>query len=206
MNQDKLYYIITIPLLILLSSNLYAQGENPPASYGQWKFSAHIGLETLDSEAAWQEYIEDSAYNIGFTADYAKGQWLTSLGLSIIVYSDDAGFSQTTRNNFGNVETSDSSATGAVFSFAFGPKWQLGEAQDTAVFTQAGVGLMVESSRSISYCSNCYEEDINIDSGMFAKVGVLQNISVGSALGISLAQFLSGDQERTINFIWSMAY
>lgn len=203
MKLEKITLSILLPLFLTLSGNLIAQEQDYA---GSWKFGAHIGVDTLDSEAAANSWIEDSAWNVGGSASYAKGRWLTSFGLSILVYDDNAGFSQETENYFGDTETSDSAATGALLSFAFGPKWHFGEYQDTMVSTQAGVGVMIMSSRSIPNCSDCYEEDIDINSGAFLKAAVLQNSGRVGAFGIGVTQYVSGDQVRTIDFLWSMSY
>ena len=207
MKLEKLYGIAIAIFAAIYSNTLYAQTDSaPPSIPGEWEFSVFAGHESLDSEAAWLEYIEDNAWNIGVTADYAKGRWLTSLGLTFVNYRDDAGFSQRTRDGYGNVSNSDSTASGMVLSFAFGPKWHFGENQNVMVFTQAGLGLMIDSSRGIPNCSNCYEEDIDINSGGFAKVGILRNSASAGAFGISYAQYLSGDMKSTLNFIWSTTY
>lgn len=203
MKLDNIPWLFTLILFLAFSCKLVAQEQG---ATGSWKFGLQVGIEALDSDAARQNYIEDSAWSIGGSANYATERWLTSFNLSILIYSDDASFSQVTEDYFGNVESSDSSATGALLSFAFGPKWHFGEHQNTMAYTQAGVGAVVQSSRSIPNCSNCYEEDIDINSGAFVKAAILQNSASAGAFGIGLTQYVSGDQVRTIDFIWSMTY
>lgn len=202
----KLETTLRLPVLILtlaFSYNLFAQ-DYPTG--GSWSFGAHIGTNTLDSEAAESAYIEDTAWSIGGSANYSRGRWLTSMGISILIYDDNASFSQWTEDYFGDEGYSDSSATGAQVFFAFGPKWHFGEYQDFVVITQAGAGAIFESSRSIPNCSNCYEEDIDIDSGVFLKAAFMQNTTSAGAFGIGFTEYLSGDQVRTIDFMWSMSY
>lgn len=194
---------VAITLTLAFAYNLSAQEDSVG---GSWKFGAHTGVITLDSEAAGNAWIEDTAWNIGGSANYSRGRWLTSMGISILIYDDNASFSQWTEDYFGDEGYSDSSATGAQVFFAFGPKWHFGEYQDFVVITQAGAGAIFESSRSIPNCSNCYEEDIDIDSGVFLKAAFMQNTTSAGAFGIGFTEYLSGDQVRTIDFMWSMSY
>ena len=116
---------------------------------------------------------------------------------------DKAGFSQDTEDQYGNISRSDSSASGVVLSAAMGPQWKLGKSKNTMLYAQGGLGLMVESSRSIGNCTNCREEDIDIDSGVFARLGVLQNTSNAGAFGMNLTRYLSGDQKFGVALLWS---
>lgn len=203
MTLENLCRSLFLASITFFSATLLAQTATTP---GNWEFSVHAGHESLDSEAAWLEYIEENAWNIGASADYVKGSWLSSFGLAFVNYRDDKGFTQRTRDGWGNISTSESTASGMVASFAFGPKWHFGENQNVMVFTQAGLGLMFASTRGIPNCSNCAEEDIDIESGTFLKAGILRNSVGAGAFGISYANYLSGDMKSTINFIWSTSY
>ncbi len=195
--------VVIFVCAILLSQISFSQ-EN--SIRGSWEFSLHIGTENFDSDTAYQEYIEDSAWNIGGSADFRNGRWLTSFGMALISYSDEASFQQQTINGFGNRQTSDSDASAVQMSFALGPHWLLGKNQDVTVFTQAGLGVIFASTRSIPSCSDCYEEDIDINSGGFAKIGVLKNTPKAGAFGINFVNYFSGDQKTSINLMWSTSY
>lgn len=200
-----------ISVYVLLACFSYstasAQGAaTAPQSSGKWEFSVSVGHEELDSETAYQAYIEDNAWSIGISADYDSGRWLSSIGLGIVRYRDDAGFTQGTVDGWGDYDNSESTASGTLLSFAIGPRWKVGADESVLLYTQAGLGKMFESSRSIANCSNCYEEDIDLESGLFARFGLIKELG-SFGLGFSLTQYLSGDgQDRSLSFIWSTAY
>ncbi len=180
--------------------------EDIQKTTGKWEFSGNLSIIALDGDAAVEQRIEDDAWGIGFTADYDNGRFLTSIGLDLVNYGDDASFTQRTEDTFGNERNSESDASGVLASIAFGPLWKLGKDQSVTTFIQGGFGHMFSSSRSISNCSNCFSEDIDIEGGPFAKFGVLKN--TGSiAIGVSYYQYLGGDGlQNSLNFVLSTPY
>lgn len=174
---DLFRFVCVVVFGLLMSASVSAQADLA----GKWEFAGYLGHTTIDENIAAENFIEDNALSVGFTADYDHGNWLTTLGAEFISYRDNAGFSQLTEDFFGDVDEQDSSANGFVVSAATGPAWHFSEAR-TMLYVQAGMSAMLASDRSIANCSNCAEEDIDVDAGFFAKAGVvktLQRVSFG---------------------------
>lgn len=89
---------------------------------------------------------------------------------------------------------------------ATGPLWTLGEKQDTFAYLQGGVSGVFGSERSIGNCSNCFSEDIDISGGLFAKAGLVKNVSKSIALGFQLTQYLSGDIDNSLGLVLSSRF
>jgi len=189
---------------LLISSSIFAEPEETTEEfYPSWEFGGTIGVANLDEGSAQRELIEDDALVIGFFADYVMESWLISLGFDFLSYDDNAEFSQITEDYFGDREDSSSDATGFLLFGAIGPKWQF---DDTLLTVQGGYAHMVSSERSISYCRNCYSEDIEIEGGVFGRFGLRQNAGP-VALGLNYTQYLNSDDlENNISFSISTAY
>lgn len=181
----------------VLASSVAVSQEQPTQS-GEWDFGLGIGQIGIDSEAASQSRIDDSALTFDLFATYRKANWLGTGGLQFISYDDEDQFTVSVRNNFsGNVSSEDSSATGMLLHAAYGPMWDL--QQNTAVkgYLQGGLAVMVSSERSVDFCENCPEEDIDVNGGVFGRAGVLYNFS-SVAIGASYTQYISGDLDNSL--------
>ncbi|WP_199608841.1 hypothetical protein [Flocculibacter collagenilyticus] len=191
-------------VLALLLSTAFASGQvhaEQDSSVehdlsGEWGFTVTASAIGIDSEAAAKEGISDSAYTIGLTMDYVKNSWITTFGFDLAVYDDENEFSQdvvgTGLYNDGDRETKSSSANGAIFSIASGYQKLYGENQDTAVNMQAGFSIVGFSERSISTCTDCRSEDIDIDGGAFVKLSAVKSGEKFS-VGAYIQQYISGD-------------
>lgn len=182
--------------LTLLSTNVFAEEEIKPADLGYWSFGGTAAIVNIDEETALLQGIEDSAYSVGFIADYHNSGWVTSLGLDIVVYDDNQEFSQTVIGdgllNNGDISTESSSANGVLLSVATGYRWEFGEKNDVAATLQGGFGVMLASERSIENCSNCFSEDIDVDGGAFVKASLMKRTD-SFDIGIFAQQYLGGD-------------
>lgn len=179
-------------LLALSSTGVMAQ-ESAAKFTGTWGFGGHAALISINSDTAKQQGIDKSAYLIGMTGDYSQNNWVTSLGVDIIVYDDNNQFKQVVEGqgsfNRGDVSTEKSSANGVLLSVATGYQWLVGEEQNVALRLQGGASAMVNSERSIESCSNCYSQDIDVDGGLFVKASALRNTD-SLSFGVFLQQYL----------------
>jgi hypothetical protein len=62
------------------------------------------------------------------------------------------------------------------------------------LYAQGGVNLLLDATRGIPNCSDCYEEDLDVSGGLFGRVGA--NIFIDNIiLGVYSSLALSGDVE-----------
>ncbi|MDM7861877.1 hypothetical protein QTP81_14840 [Alteromonas sp. ASW11-36] len=183
-------------LALICSANAFAQDETQSTDSGYWSFGAAAAIVNIDEDTARQQGIDDSAYSIGFTADYFKSSWVTTLGLDIVVYDDNEAFSQVVIGdglfNDGDVSVESSDANGILLSVATGYRWEFGEKNDVSVTLQGGYGVMLASERTIENCSNCFSEDIDVDGGLFAKASLMKR-NDSFDIGIFAQQYFGGD-------------
>lgn len=175
---------------VLFSSTLFAQEiETPPKPATYWQWGADVSVASINSKTAKQEGVDKNAYLLGVNANYISSNWVTSLGMDMVFYDDKSDFKQYVEGdglfNRGDVSVESSSASGLLLSVATGYQWLYGKQQQIALRLQGGASVMAMSERSISGCSNCYSEDIDVDGGIFAKVTALhqgEHINIGAHL------------------------
>ncbi|GLR70541.1 hypothetical protein [Agaribacter marinus] len=195
----KKFGIISVALAAL-SFNLCAQETEKSVeeidAYGYWDYGLRLGITSIDDLTARSEGIDESAYIVGLDVDYTKSNWVTTFTLDILVYDDNAKFSQEVEGtglfNDGERSRASSSATGGFISIGTGYQWIADEGGTIALRAQGGFGAVVYSERSISNCSNCRSEDIDVDGGAFVKLSADKDFGTVT-VGIFAQQFLGGD-------------
>jgi hypothetical protein len=194
---------------LLAASAFAAPSNNNPNNmdYTGWSWSGHVDHVTIDSQAAAEQWIEDSATAIGGAAEYysSKTENTLVLGASILLYRDNAEFAQYVEDYWGDVDYTESDATAFMLFAEYGPKYRFGQDNMSFFSVRGGVSGILASERSISNCRNCYSEDIEIDGGVYGVLGIGQTL--GSLdLSLQFQQYLSGDLDNTIRLKLSGAF
>ncbi|WP_028885090.1 porin family protein [Teredinibacter turnerae] len=156
-----------------------------------------IGQVSFDSELAAREGVDDSALYVvaGWEGRY-RSNLIVGAGISLYDYSDNEAFEQLTESSWGgNERNSSSSAT------AYNLYGELGYGVDLAPTVSldllAGYEMVLSSERSISYCSDCYSEDIEIDSGLFVAPRLRFKPWEHWVIALSYQSYLTGDVESS---------
>lgn len=190
-----------LPLCAALASlPALADPEYVSKTYGPtsgWSWSGHVDKINIDKTAAAEQGIEDSLIAIGGAAEYYTGDsdMTLSIGLSFISYDDNAEFGQYVEDYWGDGYYSSSDASGGQAFIEYGPKYKFG-ANDQSFFTvRGGLSGIFFSERSISSCSNCYSEDIDIDGGAYGVLGIGQKLGYLD-LGLQFHQYFTGDLDN----------
>lgn len=198
-----------ISLFCFATANAQTPDAMPIDPKGSWAFTVSVEQVSFDEEqaASPEALIDDSAPALNFEAEYFFHQhYSTSFGLSLISYDDHASFTQRTEDNFGDRDTSKSDAIGIPVYGELGYKRFLGPQGKTYVTARAGYSVMLSSERSISNCSNCYEEDIEIDGGAYAALGAGIKLGTSWLLGVQYKNYFSGDFTRSAGVNLSYMY
>jgi len=193
----------TLSLLsLVLASSVFADPAPKQQAYSGWSWSAHVGTMNIDSKVAKQQGIDDSAWTIGIAAErYSSDSSLTFvLGAEFIGYDDQYSFSQET--NKGN---KGSDASGALIYAEFGPRVPFGKDDSNYFIAHAGVSGMLNSERGISYCEDCYSEDIDVTGGLYGVLGVGHSFG-NFDLGLQFQQYFSGDLDNSLRLRVSSSF
>jgi len=187
----------------LFTTSTFAQ-EDPASAEpfnpaGSWAFSFGVEQVSFNKEqaASGEALIDDSATSLKLEGEYFfHSHYSTSFGLSIFLYDDLSPFSQTTKDSWGDYEDSSSDATGIPAHADVGYKRFFGNNASGYITLRLGISVMMSSERSISYCTDCYEEDIEIDGGFYSILGAGLRVGNSWLLGIHHQEYFSGDIER----------
>lgn len=192
--------------LLVTSQLTLAQSNNQVRQTG-WSWSGHADYITIDKKAAAEQWIEDDAFAIGGAAEhYASDSENTlSLGASFIFYRDNAEFSQYVEDYWGDEGYEKSDANAFMLFAEYGPKYRFGQDNMSFFSVRGGVSGILGSERSISDCSNCYSEDIEIDGGVYGVLGIGQTLGAVD-ISLQLQQYFSGDLDNTLRLKISGAF
>lgn len=206
--QTSLFKSLVLGSCLLAGSqSALAQAGNQPIRQTGWSWSGHADHINIDKEAAAEQWIEDTAFAVGGAAEYysSDSENTLSLGASILFYRDNAAFSQYVEDWWGYHGYEKSDANAFMLFAEYGPKYRFGQDNMSFVSVRGGVSGILGSERSISNCSNCYSEDIEIDGGVYGVLGIGQTL--GSIdLSLQFQQYFSGDLNNAIRLKISGAF
>ncbi|HSX84746.1 MAG TPA: outer membrane beta-barrel protein [Cellvibrio sp.] len=188
---------------LILATNVHAQESNGSFDpSGTWAFNFGVEQVSFDKEQAYQEFIDDSATALNIEGEYFfRSHYSVTLGIQFLPYDDEGTFSQDTT---GGYKSSD--ASGMPIYGELGYKRFFGPSEKTYVTARAGMSVMVASDRSISNCSNCYEEDIDIDGGFYGLLGAGVRLGQAWTLGVHYKSYFSGDIDNAVGIAVSYGY
>ena len=167
-----------------------------------WSFS--VGQVNFDSPVAVQEGIEDDALYWKLGVEYQENNYIIGGGFSIFSYSDDESFSQLVEDVFGDTSREESSAEAFNLFVEGGYKFDLGSGFSLALL--AGFEAVLSSERSIDFCSDCIEEDIDIESGFYVAPRITYQFSNNIVVSGTFQQHLQGDVENSVFFTIGYLY
>lgn len=188
--------VVVIFGTILLGLSTVAVADNQWSSRNRLAWFGGLGSASLDSQAAAEEGIEDSALYIRLGVEFQRSHILYGVGLSGLFYDDNAEFSQTVEDLFGDVSTEDSTAEAFDLFGEVGYRYMLSAGSYMDFF--GGYEHVLSSERSISNCSNCFEEDIDIESGVYLMPRYQYETEGGYLFTLLYRQYVSGDMENAI--------
>ncbi len=195
--------ILGLATLAICQFGLAESKEPSKTQYRTNSWYVSLGEISFDSEVASQEGVKD-------TATYFRAAWegqsnaiLYAVGLSGYFYSDRQSFSQTVEDSSGSISTERSSAEAVNLYFEGGYSHSLSKNLSAEIL--GGYELVLQSERSISYCSNCSSSDIDIDGGLYTTPRIKFTADNGFTLALSYHVYLSGDVENaaSISLGWS---
>ncbi|WP_050976925.1 hypothetical protein [Cellvibrio sp. BR] len=204
--------LVTLALLGASCTALAAPNSTPNtpanASYTGWSWSGHVDHVRFDEEAAASQGIEDTATAVGGAAEYysSNSENTLSLGINVLFYRDNAAFGQYVEDYWGDdVDYEESDANAFMLFAEYGPKYRFGQDNMTFVTVRGGISGILASERSISNCSDCYSEDIEIDGGLYGVIGIGQTLG-RLDLSLQFQQYFSGDIDNSLRLKLSGAF
>jgi len=208
--------IFGLILLFVMVSNVFAQtNSNDETAYDEfethgWTFGAGISHIGFDEEIATAQKIGDTAFSVDlFASYYFSSRLAATAGFGFIQLDDEAAFTQqvVATDIFGSdVETANSDASA---SQVFGELVYLLTNASSAVQFKAGVGFgtIASSKRKIDNCTDCREEDIELEGGAYGTASVYTGVADDQYnIGLGGRQYFSGDIKNTATLWFEYIY
>lgn len=191
-----------ITLSALLCSPYAAMAASQSETISGWSWSAHVSNLNIDSEVAQNQYVDDSTFVLGAAAERFTNDsdFTLSFGLDVLFLKDQAGFTNLTTDG-----EKSSSASGGMLFAEYGPKLPFGENDEHFFDVRGGYSISLGASRSISYCSGCDSEDIDIEGGAYGILGVGHTFT-SFDLSLQYQQYFSGDLDNSLRLKISTSF
>ncbi len=196
---SRLITLFSTMTLSLCSSLALAQSQQ---TYSGWTLSTNVDQININHEVANRPdvMVADSATAIGLAGEYFRSDsnMIYAIGLNYIMYNDNNEFSQYVEDNWYNGRNYEESDANAFMIFAeAGPKIYFGADNLSFFSARAGISAILDSTRSISYCSDCYSEDININGGLYGALGIGHSFDRFD-LSLQFQQYFTGDIDNSL--------
>ena len=185
-------FIYLILSIFFTSAAFAQQNQDEQRDYRQWAFTFSIANTTLDSEQAAREGIDDTALAFLFALDYRNKRTIFGGGVRLLTYDDNASFRQDTTGG----EMSSSASAFTLFGEA-GYRFPLHKHVSFDIV--AGIEFILESERSIDNCTDCFSDDIDIESGPYLSPRLAFKLNENWLLGVTYEQYFSGDLENNVS-------
>ena len=186
-------------VLLFLSTPVFADHMRNGRAVGSgWAWAFTMESIQLEDEAADREGVGDDTYAFGVKAEYLLSDFYSvNLGGSFVLFEDTYEFTQFVRGRYGDVNYRESDVTGLQLYVDAGPIFFVDRDGRFAVSPRFGVSNISLTERSISDCFDCYEENVNIDTGAYGALNLKYDF--GSFVGeLSLIKQVESDQDSAI--------
>lgn len=171
----------------LLASSTAALAA-PSSDFTAWRLSAD--QLSFNAEKTASAGVDDSTLGLGMAIDIKRDYLVGGFGMYIGSLDDSNGFSQTVRDQYGNISEADSSVSALSFFAEIGGSYLL----LNNVYGELVTGYQTMSvDRSISDCDDCESQDIPLDGGLYVKPRIKVGIGKKYILSASYMSYLSGD-------------
>jgi hypothetical protein len=204
--------LVSLPLVCDAKTKTRTKAEKPKTEkvpnrpmatdlQGTWSWGLAVESVKFDSKKAALEGIGDSTTTLDIEAEYfIRNHFTTSFGFSFVPYNDKNDFSVVTQNQTTDeIQTSSSDASAMALYAEMGYRRFFPTSLPYYTTARLGVSSLIASERSISNCSNCPSEDIDINGGIYARAGVGARFGNTWALGLDYKHYLSGDIDSSIS-------
>ncbi len=149
-----------------------------------------LGSVSMDSSVK-NEGISDSAFGLKLGWEIKEQDFIYGFGIHSYMYDDAHSFSQQVESTWGSRSTEESDASGLALFGELG--MSVARANNLDFQVLAGIELMLVSDRSIAYCSDCYSQDIDVNSGLYVLPRVALHANESFTLGVQYQHFFGGD-------------
>lgn len=171
--------------------------KSNPLDHHTWGVS--LQTMSIDEEVAANNYIGDRMQSASLFWQGKKSNLLIGAGLGVLIMDDHGSYDVDVMRVGGGNTTKKAEAGGINFYF---------EAGYRHIIEKINLDLLVgfekiRADRSVDNCSNCPEEEIDMDAGMYFKPRIGYQINDKFWMDLSYSSYLSGDLSNNIGLIFT---
>jgi hypothetical protein len=171
--------------------------KSNPLDHHTWGVS--LQTMSIDEEVAANNYIGDSMQSASLFWQGKKSNVLIGAGLGILLMDDQGSYEVDVMRVGGGNETRKAEAGGINFYF---------EAGYRHIIEKINFDLLVgfekiSADRSVDNCSNCPEEDIDIQAGMYFKPRIGYQVNDKFWMNLSYSSYLNADISNNVGLIFT---
>lgn len=162
-----------------------------------------LGNVNFDSTIARREGIEDQANYIQLGIEVYRNGLIFGGGISGYFYKDRYRFNQAVQNTQTGSQSSASSTADSVnFYGEIGYRFKVNQILHFDLL--AGLEHVLQSSRGIVDCVDCYSEDIDVSGGIYAKPQIRLTPSEHFSIEAGIHQYIATDVQNAL--VLSLGY
>lgn len=175
----------------------------PHSPYETTRAYAALGRLTL-ANGVTEQGIDTTALVLRFGSERQKKRWILGGGVAAFLYDDNATFSQQVNNENGPGNRVSSTA-GAISLYVEGG-YHVALTQRLQASLLAGYEYQLFSSRGVVNCRNCYEESIDVSTGLYIRPRLIYRPNNRWFTGVSFAQYWDVDAKRNVAIVIGRTY
>jgi len=192
-------------LVAACSGNAVAQDDSHGYKAGYWTGAIGLSYHLLNEESVAEQGLGDDGFSVDLYASYFIKENLAAVfGFGFMRLDDNAQFTQQVTSNLDSNPQSASSEVSAFPVFAE-LNYQTRTIGSSAFKFQLGAGYsdLLSVDRSITDCTNCREDNLDVEGGPYANASMMyEGASNRSNFGLRVRHYLSGDLSNSIMFVF----
>lgn len=172
---------LSLSLLLTATQALAQQTASTPrdedeAQTGSGEFFLGVPVGFLSNHLQETQGLASTGWGIDIGGGFQYSWFNVVLDFGFEHYKDSKTFTQTVEDSYGNVYEAESRLDLSYFSPSVGLKTPVWTVIDGTFATTAAVGLgyalPFDTTRKIDNCTDCKEEHVDVDGGVFVEPGI----------------------------------
>lgn len=185
--------------IIVATGTSVAQEENSKKVFDQHVWGASVHSMAIDEQVALSSRVGEELTSINFFWQGEINNLLLSAGMGLLTYEDHGGYQVNVTDQYGNSSTKTASASGVDLNFEAGYRHKISKLNLDIL---AGFSSF-NSSRSVDNCSDCPDEDIEIDSGSYIKPRIGYQFGEKWGAELSYTNYFTADVSNNIGLAFT---
>jgi hypothetical protein len=171
--------------------------ETHGSSHHSWGFS--LQTMSIDEKVAASNLIDDSMQSVNVYWQGKKSNLLVAAGIGLLMMDDNGSYDVDVMTYNGRRDSREAEAGGISFFIEGGYRHAIEKLNFDVL-----VGMeQIRADRSVDNCSNCPDEDIDIDAGLYFKPRIGYQFTDMFWMDLSYSSYVNGDISNNIGLAFT---